>query len=667
MADVDNIHARFIHKANALSEKFEGAAALVAKIHGKAVEDRLGQLLDAVEKVPGNPYESAEVRAAVKDFYSDVEKLGLELFGPGSVFEAQTQTVLASMARNGLDRLADQFQAQKFVLKQTLLDTDSIKAAVQDTYEIAARNLADVTPLRELMTREIIQGNGVPALTRALVEKGFLTDLQRGNRTYSVEQRARMMARTEPRRLQESAYQQATAKVEPDEKKRLYKWVSVLGQTSTQDSFDRHGHIMSKAEWETHSWPNDNFAGLPPLRPNDRCSVIFYREAWLTDEGLEAMSAEAGSEGRRVLSGHERAVMAEARAAAKPVKARASRPRPSAPVKATPARPVTPGGIKVPTFKSVAEAQTWAVKSGATREAVFRGMTVSGANTVNRWLAVHVIDAKMPKLKRVTARKMDALASYNQINKSVSIGPRCWDPEKFAIEARENAAKYAARAKLAEKEVIKWAAVVDEIQEDLTQQTAQRKKLPKGVQRDALSENMKLNRGDLKRAQKTLAAKEVASKTVRFNGAHTVEDVLTHEYGHHIHSLAGPDSKMSARLSAQASDVKRAWVPGEAPKGYPFDSYGYGYDRLGGKYTKGRLPIYANLDAPSSRRNLTPAGEAKAAPVSVYASTNHKEHLAEAYVSYMRGELGSLAPEVIDVIEELIENAKGLGLDEWGE
>lgn len=310
MFEMDGVNASFIQRANAMEESFEAAVVLIAQAYGKAVESRLIKLLKLVDAVPGNPYRSARVRAALRDFFAEVEALDVKLFGPGSVFESQTQRVMASMARLGEEKLLAQFQAQRFVLKQTLLSADMIKAAAVDIYMLAAKNLSSVDFLRQKITTELIQGNGVPALTRALAEAHIIQDgqkvpmiqdLVRGPRVYRAEQRAKMMARTEPRRLLETGYQASTEEVEPDAAQRLFRWVSVLAPTSTRDSLDRHGHIMTKEEWDTHTWPNDSYMGTPPLRPNDRCSVIFYKLAWLNDEARQALKAPAGDEQRRIL------------------------------------------------------------------------------------------------------------------------------------------------------------------------------------------------------------------------------------------------------------------------------------------------------------------------------------------------------------------------------
>lgn len=323
-AKIESASSRFLHLANALSEEFEGAATLVAKQYSKQAETLLVRFLLAVDKVDGHPYQSPIVRQGLRDLLAGVEELGLTFFGPQSAFAESVARVSRSMTRNGLGKLAAEFKAQRFTLKQVALDSDAIVATTQDAFELASKNLADVTPLKRILTEELMKGNGARAVAKKLVEEKhivngkevpWLEDLTKGKKTWTAEQRARLMARTEPARLQMQAYDMATRQVEPDPGKRLYRWVSVLGPTSTQDSIDRHGHIMSRTEWDTHPWPNDNYVGLPPLRPNDRCSVIFYRKAWLDAEELKRLNQPPGADDRRILVGNQRQLLDELEAA----------------------------------------------------------------------------------------------------------------------------------------------------------------------------------------------------------------------------------------------------------------------------------------------------------------------------------------------------------------
>ena len=151
-----------------------------------------------------------------------------------------------------------------------------------------------------------MNGAGEEELTRKLMKSGHIKDLETPKRTLRAASRAEMIARTEPRRISEASYRAGAAEVEPEPAKRLYQWVSVIGATSGDDSLRRHGLVMSEPEWQKHDF-GDGYYGFPPLRPNDRCSVIFMREQWLEDSAKEALEAPAGTAARRIVQTGEEA------------------------------------------------------------------------------------------------------------------------------------------------------------------------------------------------------------------------------------------------------------------------------------------------------------------------------------------------------------------------
>lgn len=693
MPGVDSVHHRFVARGNALAERFEGAATLVAKAHGQAVEGRLVQLLQTIRNTPGDPFKSPAIQTAVGDFFQDVEQLGLQLFGEGSVFEEQTVVVMNSMARNGMERLIAEGRAQGFVLEQTLMDADAILAAARSGYELAARNLATVEPLQRLITQELIQGNGTVALAKKLADEGYLVngqrvpwlkDLVRGGRTYTVAQRAAMMARTEPRRLQEWAYQLGTKDVEPNPQDRLYRWVSVLAPTSTQDSLDRHGHIMSKAEWEKQVWPNDNYVGLPPLRPNDRCSVIFYRREWLNQEGQQAISQPPGSEGRRVLPPGQKKLLQQLQEARKQkaaprilVKPKPA-PKPAPKPRARPAPPRKRGQVVPPMARTVEEAVAWARKSGAVKGPVqYEGLTLDAANEVNRWLADRILNDKMPPLKQLVTGGTRAYADYTYGQQRLRIGHICFNTASLEANLARDMQHYVGAAKKARADLPKWQASVKKLTDEIRDVTRQRNRLPKGPERNQLTEALKLMRKDLRYNQKILDSLETAALKTRWNTAQRLTDMLNHEYGHHLHGLMPGDRKLAQRLLDELDlsktpmreqwsvrNLKEAVVGGgegaQRALGIAAEQFkgtGYGYDRLGGVWKKGEWPTFENLF--SNRGKLSRVGEAKAARVSAYATTNTHEHFAEAYAAYLNGE--TLLPEVKAVVEEVIANGKRMG------
>lgn len=654
MAIDETIHHRFIQRGNALVEEFEGAATMTAAAFGKAVESRLVGLLKAIDKVEGNPYESPLVRDALAGFFKEVEALGLEFFGPNSLFEAQTVRVMGSMARNGMDRLLAEFRAQRFVLKQTLLDATAIKAAATDAYALAAKNLATVDPLRQLMTAELIQGNGPMSLAQSLASAGYLVDgkqlpliepLVRGGRTYTVEQRAAMMARTEPRRLQEMTYQSGAAKVEPDPNKRLFRWVSVLAPTSTQDSLDRHGHMMTKAEWETTPWPNDRYTGLPPLRPNDRCSVIFYRESWLSAENRDALKKTAPtSEGRRVLAPGQKEQLDA-------LKAKPAAPGSSAPAPKPAAAPAVPAAAPAallppgpPSFATATEAEAWIVESGAVKAAKLGGIYGMSASAANRVVAVvdsFIRGLKLPKLRGIVAQPGMKGAHGRYGGGVIELGTSRFDAAAANLKGNAEAAKVAARAVQLQEQLPAWESKLAERKAELATATGGKKEFLK-VDVRALEKTVESARLGIKISRWSMSTSEAAL-------GDAVENTTLHEYGHHLHAMMDlPDQAMKAAF------------------GQDFKGTDYGYTRLGGKYAKGQLPTFKNLYKPNAP-NMTGVGAHNAAALSEYATTNHAECFAEAFVAYVRGRKDLLAPGVLEVVEEVVQRARQLGKLEWGE
>ncbi len=605
-------HHQFISKGNALSEQFEGAATLIAQAYGKQTESYLQHLLGLVRNATGDPFEDTVVQAGLRQLYADVADLGLQLFGPGSIFEGQTMVVMNSMAMNGMDRLVAQGRAQGFVLEQTLLDSDAILDAARSTYELAAKNLGSVDPLRQLITQELVQGNGTAALQEKLLQAGFLTDLKRGKRIYTAEQRAKMMARTEPRRLQELAYQDAARTVEPVMNDRLFKWVSVLAPTSSQDSFDRHGHIMSKAEWETQAWPNDNYVGLPPLRPNDRCSTIFYRREWLDDQAAAAMDAPAGSESRRIIPQSQRDQLKQLQKQKRKrvnIAVKPPKPNPKPKPKATQPK------AGPPTFSTVADAQEWARTSGgiaAEGLVDYGGMTVETANQMNAWLQSFVVAGKRPPIRELKASKTKKnwAASYTWGRDRFEL----YEMNTVAAEARAVASKEAWKDTKAN-----WTARFQALQLQVAKFEAELGKSDPYV---------KQLKRELKKADRMKHLDQYTTGT-------TLYHTMVHEYGHRLHDIV---TKAMAQAKAGTENVG----------GYYYRLFGTRwFKELGGSGDMGKNSW--------KKKNLSPKGKMAASHISDYAMTNTQEYFAEAFTSYIMGEKWRLTDEVIRIIEEALE------------
>ena len=297
---LDSVHKGEMRPFAELEGKFEEIAAKAGKLMDAATEKRLKRFLRLLATGDKTKFKRAADRLEV-----DLLKIADKHFGPESAYSREARRHFAQAAKLGRLRLAKsvaEATGKQAVLKATSRDVASMMRAATDHYDLAAKNLgADgVMELRKLVTQEILQGSGEDALRAKLMKSGHIEDLSLPTRTLKAETRARMMARTEPRRITEATYREATQEVEPDEAKRLYKWISVLGLNSGEDSLARHGLVMSEDEWNTHNF-GDGFQGFPPLRPNDQCSVIFMREVWLDAQQKQAMKAKPGTDERRVV------------------------------------------------------------------------------------------------------------------------------------------------------------------------------------------------------------------------------------------------------------------------------------------------------------------------------------------------------------------------------
>lgn len=254
---------------------------------------------------------SDAARAAAADrLERDLLRLHVSSFGKDSAFAKAYRKQIVQAAKAGKQRFAA--NAAEATGRQVLSatarrDVASILISARDSFKLVEQNLtADaVSEVRRLVTESLLKGDGQEALARRLMKSGHIPDLEKSGRTLRAETRAQMIARTEPRRIAAKAYRDSFAQVEPDPKKRLFKWVSVLAPNSGEDSLIRHGIILNEEEWETHDF-GDGLYGLPPIRPNDQCSEIAIKESWLSDSARDALAESDADVPRLVTGGEER-------------------------------------------------------------------------------------------------------------------------------------------------------------------------------------------------------------------------------------------------------------------------------------------------------------------------------------------------------------------------
>lgn len=258
-------------------------------------------------------------REQVEQLLRMVEQLLLEAFGPASAYARLAHEGLGRAGQLGAEMLVRQVLVAGGleIARRLVLDAQTVAAAALDVYSLAARNLTleAVGELRDTLTRYMVQGSGKPALAAELAKGGWLEDLtitdELGRtRVLRAEVRARMMARTELHRLGGNTYREAAARLEPKAEDRIFRWVSVLLPNTAKDSLRRHGLMLSEPEWLAHPF-GDGFFGFPPLRPNDRCSVVFFRRSWLKGRMAEVLGLPAGAQRRVLVNAGDAALLVE--------------------------------------------------------------------------------------------------------------------------------------------------------------------------------------------------------------------------------------------------------------------------------------------------------------------------------------------------------------------
>lgn len=286
-------------KLDTLVAKFDKEAAALARSVDLKIEKILSDYVESVYRM--SPKAALALRERV---LLEIDLISLKAYGPGSVFEKLCVRYLGTAGRSGRERFLEHATELGYRAKLRLasIDAATVFQAATDTYAIAARYLsrAAVDELRQALVEEMIRGGGEKALLDRLVASGYIRDLALGKRVLRGEVRAAMMARTEPHRLANATYNAQAQEVEPNSEDRYYRWISALGPTVGEDSLRRHGTILSEREWETTDF-GDRFSGLPPIRPNDNCSYIFYPRRALPPDLRKVVATTEPGEARRTV------------------------------------------------------------------------------------------------------------------------------------------------------------------------------------------------------------------------------------------------------------------------------------------------------------------------------------------------------------------------------
>ena len=194
-------------------------------------------------------------------------------------------------------RLIDDDVIRSSLLNFTDADDVLMRSGLRRGYSLVRgidRELGD--HLRSVITRNVALGVDTNTIADEILAGGRLRPIGR----LTLEQRAQMIARTELARVSEDA---AAAKSEQVGIQH-FRWSAMVGDPRTAaDSLRRHGRIKTRQQWLDYS--PDEFKGVPPIRPNDRCELVGIRRAWLDNEEAREEFDRAVSSSTRMLVSEE--------------------------------------------------------------------------------------------------------------------------------------------------------------------------------------------------------------------------------------------------------------------------------------------------------------------------------------------------------------------------
>lgn len=201
-------------------------------------------------------------------------------------------------------RLIDDDVIRSSLLNFTDADDALLRSGLRRGYSLVRgidRELGD--HLRSVITRNVALGVDTNTIAEEIMAGGRLRPIGR----ISLEQRAQMIARTELARVAEDA---AAAKSEQVGIKH-FRWSAMVGDPRTaDDSIRRHGRIKTRQQWLDYS--PDEFKGVPPIRPHDRCTLVPIERDWLDDEeARHEFDSAISNDGRLLVSNDDRLAIQE--------------------------------------------------------------------------------------------------------------------------------------------------------------------------------------------------------------------------------------------------------------------------------------------------------------------------------------------------------------------
>lgn len=268
----------------------------------------------------------------------------------------------------------------------------------------------------------------------------------------------------------------------------------------------------------------------------------------------------------------------------------------------TPA-PVVPTVQEGPLIaNTVTEAEQWATGRLA-NQVSYAGLTVESANEANRALFDMVVKGQRQPILRIDTSPGGGKELAHAFGDSITLRSGCFDNSYLKTKAVLTQKQYADN--IANKPKLK-AKVEANLQEAIAKTIA--------VGSDPNSNSF------IKALRKTLKDLDQRPTIQRWNVMDSVYDVVVHEFGHVAHHRMRPLGLAT------------------------------GYETLGGSSPNRLNSVIAG--------KISKAGQLKAWRISEYAGSDTREHFAEAWTAYHRGEKHLIDPDVIKLIEDAIKEQK---------
>lgn len=250
----------------------------------RAIQRSFTKYLDALETGPGGwVLDTADNRRLLNALQAKIDaETQLHLLARGKI---ESRKAIRRTHRAGRVRVIDTIPGAKFKISAT--DARQIAGYTKLSHRYIAQLDADTaTYIRHVLTRGSLEGWSPRQVANAIVEGGQLE----AGPVHTVETRAELWARTEPARVAEEAnlsrHMDATGEDNP-----WGQWIAQRDRRTGADSLRRHGKLKKRTQWRSQKIPGDKLKGLPPLRPNDRCSIQWLiRDDW-TDEQWQQIKA----------------------------------------------------------------------------------------------------------------------------------------------------------------------------------------------------------------------------------------------------------------------------------------------------------------------------------------------------------------------------------------